>query len=327
FTLVELLVVIAIIGILIGLLLPAVQKIREAANRIKCQNNLKQFGLACQNYHDTQMLFPPGGQIKGGWWDGAKGTWYTFTLPYMEQDIIWTLIPSLDVPFYDSISGTTGAPSLVLNLPNNIVPKVHYLRCPSDGFLGDQPYFNYIGSLGPQCAIGPCGDPYNPFQQYCNGAQFGWGYVTSPDHGNTFTSSEVRGLFNRLGAKISMASVTDGTSNTIMIGETLVGQHDHLRYVSTWYNDYWAGFNCGASHCTTIVPINYRLTNPNDPWCDVPMGSPWNWNVSWGFRSNHTGGTNFVFVDGSVHFVSQSIDHKTYQLLGCRVDGQPASLP
>jgi len=328
FTLVELLVVIAIIGILIGLLLPAVQKIREAANRIKCQNNLKQFGLACHNYHDVNGLFPPGGLIKpqdwGTWWGEAKGSWYTFTLPYMEQDNVWAKIPNLQVPNYDSISGTTGSPSLVPNM-GGIVPKLPYLRCPSDGYLGDQPYFNYVGSLGPQCAIGPCG--YDPNQQYCNGAQFGWGYQVSPDHGNTFDSSQLRGMFNRVGCKINFASVTDGASNTIMIGETLVLQHDHLRYVSTWYNDYWAGFNTGASHCTTIIPINYKLSNPDDPWCDVPAGSPWNWNVSWGFKSNHTGGTNFVFVDGSVHFVSQAIDHKTYQLLGCRDDGQPASLP
>src|SRR5438552_13793851 len=119
-----------------------------------------------------------------------------------------------------------------------IVRKFPCLRCPSDGYNSKQPYFNYVSSLRSQCAIGPCG--YDPNQQYCNGQQFGWGYATSPDHGNTFDTSQVRGMFNRLGAKISFASVTDGTSNTIMIGETLVQQHDHLRYVSTWYNDYWA---------------------------------------------------------------------------------------
>src|SRR5262249_51802729 len=91
FTLIELLVVVAIIGVLIALLLPAVQKVRESANRIKCQNNLKQLALACHPYHDTYLSFPPGNRNKGG----DKGSWMFATLPYMEQENLYNQVTAL----------------------------------------------------------------------------------------------------------------------------------------------------------------------------------------------------------------------------------------
>jgi prepilin-type N-terminal cleavage/methylation domain-containing protein/prepilin-type processing-associated H-X9-DG protein len=306
FTLIELLVVIAIIAILIGLLLPAVQKVREAANRMKCSNNLKQLGLACHSYHDVQGLFPPGGKtdtIQGQNWGIEKGSWLVYTLPYMEQDNLFKKCVANGLYSDPTPGGNVDPVCQGIKLP--------YFRCPSDGGGLDQPVCNYVGSLGPQCAIGPNG--CDPNQKYCQTA-IGWGYQTSPDHGNSWNSDDIRGMFNRLGAPIKMASVTDGTSNTIMIGETLYKMHDHLQ-VNQWWN-----FNGGASHVSTIVPINVRTDNynPADP-CTFSN----NWNTSWGFKSNHTGGVNCVFVDGSVHFLNQSIDHATYQRLGCRNDGQP----
>ena len=104
FTLIELLVVIAIIAVLVGLLLPAVQKVREAANRMKCSNNLKQLGLACHMYHDTYKIFPPGAKtIPTGNWDGDKGSWLVYTLPYVEQDPLFKSIPDFNVPDANSI--------------------------------------------------------------------------------------------------------------------------------------------------------------------------------------------------------------------------------
>jgi prepilin-type N-terminal cleavage/methylation domain-containing protein/prepilin-type processing-associated H-X9-DG protein len=311
FTLIELLVVIAIIAILIALLVPAVQKVREAAARMSCSNNLKQLALSCHSYADTNgRRLPPGGYYN---WD-QRGTWLIYTLPYMEQ-----------TPLYNRIQQAAGGPIATTGnsvgiaagagVFNNV--RLPYGRCPSDDYDSNATVVNYVGSLGPQCATGPCG--YNPHQQYCSGQNFGWGYQTSPDHGNSITTSDIRGLFNRLGATMMFpASIPDGTSNTILLGEALPGVHDHLAQ-NQWWN-----YNGGNAHVTTIIPINYQMpeqyTNQSCPTQNS------NWDISWGFTSRHTGGCNFAFADGSVHFIQQGIDHGLYQKLGCRNDGQPASL-
>jgi prepilin-type N-terminal cleavage/methylation domain-containing protein/prepilin-type processing-associated H-X9-DG protein len=313
FTLIELLVVIAIIAVLIGLLLPAVQKVREAAARTKCSNNFKQFGIACHSYHDNNALFPPGGLsnpnvwVSGSWTYGAKGSWLVYTLPYMEQSALMNILVNsygFNQVGVDTQDNATGA-----GVFSNI--RLPYARCPSDDYNPNATVCNYVGSLGPQCAPGPCG--YNPYYYLCN--QPAWGYTWSPDHGNTNDPTQVRGMFNRIGAPINMAMTTDGLSNTIMIGESLPGMHDHLAQ-----NEWW-NYNGGNSHCTTIVPINY-ISNQVVGCSSNPPQSYQNWNVSWGFKSRHTNGANFVFADGSVHFLSQSISARTYNLLGCRNDGQ-----
>jgi prepilin-type N-terminal cleavage/methylation domain-containing protein/prepilin-type processing-associated H-X9-DG protein len=326
FTLIELLVVIAIIAILIGLLVPAVQKVRQAAARLKCQNNLKQLTLATINYADSHnSQLPPGGYYN---WDG-RGSWLVYTLPYMEQDNIYkgaSAIAGGDLYVTTKWDGgQTNAQGPVVDFFAKQKPP-SYMRCPSDDFDPNALLSNYVGSLGPQCATGPCG--YTPNQQYCNGTALGWGYPTSPDHGNSTSASDIRGLFNRLGAQMLFpASIPDGTSNTIMIGESLPGSHDHLR---SWNNNgvggsnwgMWWAYNNGPSHCTTIIPINYFMpeqVDPNNQDCTKRID---NWNISWGFKSRHSGGANFAFADGSIHFISQGISMRTYCLLGCRNDGQ-----
>jgi prepilin-type N-terminal cleavage/methylation domain-containing protein/prepilin-type processing-associated H-X9-DG protein len=327
FTLIELLVVIAIIAVLIGLLLPAVQKVREAANRMKCSNNLKQLGLAMHSYHDVNGLFPPGGRYlwtgTDNWaWD--KGTWLVYTLPYMEQENLYKQVPGLNIPNTNSFGAPPNGCNWGVAFAN--YPLLPYRRCPSDDWDESHPAVNYVASLGPQCVPGQCGASNDVYARYCqpenppindvNGTLYG--YRWSPDHGNTTNTTELRGLFNRLGAKIRMANVPDGLSNTIMLGECLPNENDHLS------GGAWFHFNGGNSHVGTIPPINYK-TDRRD--CSQPLRAWNNWNLSWGFKSKHSGGANFTLGDGSVRFIGETIDHRAYQLLGCRNDGLVATLP
>ena len=240
----------------------------------------------------------------------------------MEQGTIYAQIPEIGAPGVDSIGRSTlfrKAP--VIDLP--------YGRCPSDP-VENAGYCNYVGSLGPQCLADPCG--FAPFDQYCH--QPGWGYTASIEAGHMYGefrgTNWLRGMFNRNGVGtrfesggVREADVINGLSNTLMIGECLIGEHDHLLF----YNN-WAQPNGGNSHASTIVPINYRTdhVNRDDP-CEHPERNNQNWAVSWGFKSQHPGGSNFAFADGAVRFVAETIDHKTYQLLGCRHDRQPVTPP
>jgi prepilin-type N-terminal cleavage/methylation domain-containing protein len=325
FTLIELLVVIAIIAVLIGLLLPAVQKVREAASRIRCANNLKQLALACHLYHDVRSAFPPGGYFlphldpdRNGRYN--KGSWHVHILPYIEQQNLFRQIPRLDEPGVDSIGLAVAAGVLPRNLS--------ILRCPSDDYNSAAPVTNYLGSAGPQCWVGAPDCGHNPYQKYCNGTAEPTprplspatypGYTASPNAGKTMDASEVRGVMNWYGVKITLGTVTDGASNTILLGESLPDERPSRD------RDNWATAKAGAP---TIIKINHPTPYLGADGCTAaPDRYHLNHNVAAGFKSRHPGGSAFAFADASVRFLSQTIDHRTYQYLGCRSDGQAASL-
>lgn len=322
FTLIELLVVIAIIAILIALLVPAVQKVREAAARSTCQNNLKNLALALVHYADTnRQTLPPGGFSgnPSNWTADERGTWLVYTLPYMEQTGLFSQIEvAAGGPIMTTVNSVGKAQTAgVLN--GKTLP---YGRCPSDDYDSAATVSNYVGSLGPQCVAGYCGSlggSFEPHQTYCN--QPTWGWSSSPNLADSYSTNDARGLFSRLGAPVRYpASITDGTSNTIMVGEALPGVSDHLRGNRWWH------FNGGNSHAATIIPINYIMPEKlNTTGTCQTYGS--NWNIVLGFSSRHTGGANFAFADGTVRFISQAIDVKNYNQLGGRNDGGTPQIP
>jgi prepilin-type N-terminal cleavage/methylation domain-containing protein/prepilin-type processing-associated H-X9-DG protein len=317
FTLIELLVVIAIIGILIGLLLPAVQKIRESAARTQCVNNLKQLGLALHNYHDSNDSFPPGyidgntnpnstpdNDVGPGW------GWASFLLPFVEQQNVYNQI---DFRVGVGLGNNAAVSQLAL--------KIH--QCPSDPYQQNFTVWptsvvvahgNYVGCNGwEECFYGAGGNPQG-------------GAGTDGLTGN-YGGSGV-GLFYR-NSHTRIANVTDGLSNTIVVGERS-GNHSP----STWTGAVTGG-QCPAWMATVPATPLYSpppgpaydnadydealvLAHGNAthlPSADFPIYDPDT------FYSMHTPrGANFLFGDGSVHFLSSAIDPLTYQYL-CTIAG------
>lgn len=322
FTLVELLVVIAIIGILVALLLPAIQAAREAARRTQCYNNLKQFGLAAQNYHDVHKKFPRFSYYRTGLdhWRGFSV--HTMLLPYIEQQATYDQI-NWYAPWFDGSNNF---------LKQTIMPA---FICPSDESPFGFPTTNEW-SGGPGCnyavSIGPTLD---------------W------DNSNT-----TPGVF-RMFQETPMAEIYDGTSNTILASEILRGdgqggvytpgepvrnvlysafpsvaqaniepwaiqceanKADHLSS-NGWH---WQGANMTQNVFNTVAPPNYKL-----PTCisTNPPGMASDRDGMYPARSRHPAGVNTVMADGSVQFLTSDINWDLYQGLGTRDGKEAVKLP
>jgi prepilin-type N-terminal cleavage/methylation domain-containing protein/prepilin-type processing-associated H-X9-DG protein len=316
FTLVELLVVIAIIGILIALLLPAVQAAREAARRSQCTNNLKQIGLALHNYHDVNMSFPPGAVFYGGTNNiNNRGSMHVRLLPFLEQQQVYQL--------FDFRYGTDGQRSPTPFQDGNTLllsVTIPVYLCPTDnsnrklGSVPDQVQVsNYYPSMGPTWTITD-----NPS---CSCPEYSlWQSYGSPNTNN----DNPAGPFTRRGWHFvcRIADVNDGTSNTIFVGEVRVDCSNHVR--AGWsHSNKWGAF--------TQIPINYDSCYPDVASAQAAgktaCAARCTWNTEVGFKSQHPGGANFLLGDGSVRFISQTIDHWTYQYIGDRRDGRAATVP
>jgi len=318
FTLIELLVVIAIIAILIGLLLPAVQKVREAAARMSCSNNLKQLGIALHAYHDANNKMPAGCQpdmngtaVSASW----GSSWKVYILPYIEQGNIfnkWT--------FAGSSGYSNGANG---SLISGITIKTY--RCPSSVLPDFSTYQN------------PNSPGYEMFTTYVGVA--GSSIDASAESGGAGIVSGGGILFPN--SAVTMVSITDGTSNTLLVGE----QSDHLRdgnnnIITGGFGAITAqgphGWAMGANG-DSRQPPNYQNGGDNRAFNTTTVaytinqhgmsnscgaGTCDNTGANIPFSATHTGGANMLFADGSVKFMSNSTALLTLQQLASRAGNE-----
>jgi prepilin-type N-terminal cleavage/methylation domain-containing protein len=307
FTLVELLVVIAIIGILVAMLLPAVQSAREAARRMQCGNQMRQIGLAILNYETAHGVFPisiaynkPAGTTADV---NGKG-WIVSILPQLEQQNLYD-------KFVPCFNGDIGAGSGMKNpvCRDAMKIKLPVLHCPSDAsareLATDQ--FQWEGiEVALTSYKGVIGDTRM-------GGSSSMHQGTEPDCHNTIGCN---GMFyrNNYREPIDMAQLRDGASNTFMIGEDVPE-----------YNNHCAAYYCNGDYSSCHAPLNFFPDLNQTPAPSTPWPNQW-WNVM-SFRSRHPGGAHFVNADNSVHFISETIDYTLYRALSTKAGREVVTLP
>jgi prepilin-type N-terminal cleavage/methylation domain-containing protein len=315
FTLIELLVVIAIIAVLVGMLLPAVQKVREAAARASCQNNLKNLALAVHQFHDAQRRIPydtsPSSVTGGGPSWGAGGTnwsWLARLLPYIEQENLYHQM-NIDISYLD---GTNGYP----NTPTLLATQIQIFLCPSDNAA--QGPTTTAADL-PKLTVGQTN------YKGVSGANWAWGesrWLNTPGaNGTTDGLTSGDGMFYRADSnkKVRLTDIHDGLSNTFMIGEDIPER-------SAWCA--WPYSNDAVGTCA-IYPNSKDPTNglPYSSNINVPTVSHTDWTNTYSFRSRHPGGLQFALGDGSVRFVAENIDPPTYRAMATASGGESLVAP
>ncbi len=315
FTLIELLVVIAIIAILIGLLLPAVQKVREAAARMSCGNNLKQLALAVHDYHSANEKFPANNLYT---YDptAPNWSWLANILPYLEQGNLYT----------QARVGTTPPNNINQSLPQ-IATRVKLFLCPSDptAFSGPVSHTSNFDMLDP--VLGAL-----TYEMTCYRANIGsnwgggppgsslwWGTdpqwcVADPNNSNPNLTYDGCGAGNGViwenNSPLRITDITDGSSNTIMLGEALTGKD---------YQNAWCHMDNAIATCAYSPNAKSPVTGK-----DYPPDQWWN---RYAFTSAHPGGVQFAMTDGSIRFINDSIPLATFRALGTRAGGEVASVP
>jgi prepilin-type N-terminal cleavage/methylation domain-containing protein/prepilin-type processing-associated H-X9-DG protein len=312
FTLIELLVVIAIIAILIGLLLPAVQKVREAAARMKCSNNLKQQILGMHNYASAVGHYPPAVLNDAKIWnDYFPGWgWGAVILPYVEQDNLHRLMNVDQQPLGSSFGAQT-------NTINNVVPTaamktpLSIYRCPSDA-APDLNTFRMdiddrqLGMSNYRAVCGTDGAPANPTLGHPAGA---------------FHANEDRNGILWQNSKVKFEAITDGTSNTVVVGECIfINQRDGTSTDGRKWAAVWAGMT--GYYCSSDTAIGCGIRISDVMWHLDETSARLNGTAPQAFGSRHTGGAMFGFGDGSIRFFRSSSDPAVVKWLGNRADGR-----